>query len=69
MNIKKSKKIKDKSNPGLYNRSYQQDPSSHESRWSNRIFRDQKTNAIIIPPSILNATISWMDLKWILQSC
>ena len=49
MNIKKSKKIKDKLNPGLYNRSYEQDPSSHESRWSNRIFRDPKTNAIIIP--------------------
>ena len=51
MNTRKSEEIKNKLNPGLYNRSYQQDPSSHESRWSNRIFRDPKTNAIIIPTS------------------
>ena len=49
MNSKEPKKIRDKLNPGLYDRSYEQDPSSHESRWSNRTFRDLKTNAIIIP--------------------
>ena len=30
-------------------RSYRQDPSSHESRWTNRVFRDEKTGALIIP--------------------
>ncbi|MEK6914407.1 MAG: hypothetical protein AABW83_02040 [Nanoarchaeota archaeon] len=37
--------------PSLYNKSYIPDPSSHESRWTNRIFRDKKTQAIIIPTS------------------
>ena len=41
--------LENKLNPGLYNKSYAPDPSSHESRWTNRVFRDEKTQAIIIP--------------------
>jgi len=44
-----TKNIEGKFNPGLYDISYKQDPSSHESRWSNRVFRDHKTGALIIP--------------------
>ena len=42
-------KLEDAANSTLYDRSYEQDPSSHESRWSNRVFRDEKTGALLIP--------------------
>jgi hypothetical protein len=46
---KDNKRLEDTLNPGLYDRSYDQNPSSQESRLSNRVFRDEKTGALIIP--------------------
>lgn len=52
--------LEDKLNPSLYDRSYTPDPSSHESRWTNRVFRDEKTQAIIIPtPQYLMSQSPW----------
>ncbi len=50
MNCRRNRKeIADKFETSLSNRSYKQDPASHESRWSNRVFRDEETGAIMIP--------------------
>lgn len=43
------KNLEETINPTLYDRSYEPDPSSHESRWTNRVFRDSKTGALTIP--------------------